>query len=290
MESLPCSLADNVESTKLLSRFFGRHQRKFPRYSMRALARDLGVAPSYLSDVLNGRRHLAERHLVNVARLLRLDTLEKRDLERALVRDRLPAVAKESIATDKSVLRKGSSGHERISKETDAVLDSWLHFALMDLLTCEDESQDPASLGQRLSVHEYDVQHSLNLLEANKLIEKCPESGRYRKSNLKLRTRRLGPNRSIREIHQSFLQKAIETLRKQTTEKDLAARQISGLTVAVNPKNIEKAKLYLEESLYEVADILSEGECTEVYHLGTTLFPLTKIDGDHLVFNSDHSK
>jgi hypothetical protein len=54
---------------------------------------------------------------------------------------------------------------------------------------------------------------------------------------------------------------------------------ITGLTFAGNPANFERAQRHLHQALYESAEILTAGPCTEVYQLNAQLFLLTSSKG-----------
>jgi hypothetical protein len=49
-------------------------------------------------------------------------------------------------------------------------------------------------------------------------------------------------------------------------------RLITGISIAANPENLDRARDILLAALHEVASVLSEGECTELYHLNAQLF------------------
>ncbi len=53
-------------------------------------------------------------------------------------------------------------------------------------------------------------------------------------------------------------------------------RLIQGITTSANLSNLEKVKLQLESQLYQAAEDLSEGECTDIYYLMSIAIPLTK--------------
>ncbi len=71
--------------------------------------------------------------------------------------------------------------------------------------------------------------------------------------------------------------KALRQLTHCTTEKDFDHRLITGLTVGGDPKKLPEARKRLMSALYEIAEFLADGDNSEVFHLGSQLFPLTKI-------------
>ena len=75
-----------------------------------------------------------------------------------------------------------------------------------------------------------------------------------------------------------MIAKALWTLNHKQDDVSLANSLITGITIATNPKQIEKAKEKLTIALHDIAEILSTGECTEVYQLNLQLFGITESD------------
>ncbi|MNL22550.1 hypothetical protein D3C87_1439020 [compost metagenome] len=80
----------------------------------------------------------------------------------------------------------------------------------------------------------------------------------------------------IRGIHAQLIQLAMQKLMTETAQVNFDARLINGVMFAANPANLQRAKDRLNDAIYEAAEILAEGECTEVYQINLQLFPLTK--------------
>lgn len=49
-------------------------------------------------------------------------------------------------------------------------------------------------------------------------------------------------------------------------------KSITAISFVANPEHLAKAKQRLTEALHEIAEILTEGNCTEVYGLNAQLF------------------
>ena len=80
----------------------------------------------------------------------------------------------------------------------------------------------------------------------------------------------------LRNFHEQMIQRSLRHLKLKTNEQHVNQRLISGITLAGNPKNLARAIAHLEKALHETAEILNEGDCTEVYQLNNQLFPHTK--------------
>ena len=129
-------------------------------------------------------------------------------------------------------------------------------------------------LATRLGISRNQVGMSLDLLEREGFIVK--KGDRWEKVSERIRLPTTYSMESIRSFHQQMIDLAKWQLPNKTTEEAFKNRLINGVTMAINPDNLDKAKARLIDALCEVAEILSEGDCTEVYQINCQLFPLTK--------------
>ena len=60
-----------------------------------------------------------------------------------------------------------------------------------------------------------------------------------------------------------------------TDDQAFKRRLITSVSFSMNPEKLTKGKERIMELIYEIADILSEGACTEIYQLNVQLYPLT---------------
>ncbi len=81
---------------------------------------------------------------------------------------------------------------------------------------------------------------------------------------------------NIRNYHKAQLKRALNVLEHQLTPREFNNRLIAGLSVASNPKKIEEVRKYLHFALYQAAEMLCLGDCTEVYQLNLQFFSQTK--------------
>ncbi len=91
----------------------------------------------------------------------------------------------------------------------------------------------------------------------------------YIKSLNKIRLALNQPHEGIRKFHTEMIEKA-KTLLK--TEEGWQNREITGLTIAGNPENFERARLKLIEAFHEAANILSDGPSPQKEERGEVVF------------------
>ncbi|RYZ64419.1 MAG: TIGR02147 family protein [Proteobacteria bacterium] len=164
--------------------------------------------------------------------------------------------------------------YEDVGRNEMDLWSRWYHIAILDLSTCEDFQSTPEWIGNRLGLKTEVVAAALDYLKHEGYLTEA--EGRLQKAAHHVRLPMTKSKAVIRAFHSRMMNKAAEVMESQTGDAAYANRLISGITVASNPKSLERAKERLSLAAHEVADILSEGPCTEVYHLGFQLFPLTK--------------
>ncbi|MBK7959754.1 MAG: DUF4423 domain-containing protein [Bdellovibrionales bacterium] len=87
------------------------------------------------------------------------------------------------------------------------------------------------------------------------------------------------PDERPESKHANFYKKTLQLAQTEllrTAQEDFERRLITSISCAVNPSQIPLAKQRLAEALREVRDILTEGECTDVFFLQAQLFSVLK--------------
>jgi uncharacterized protein (TIGR02147 family) len=136
-----------------------------PRYSLRAFARDLGIAPSRISEVLNGRRGISETAGARLARRLGLE---------GLVRDGFVA----SIAAQhgRGAARKAAAATRlerldaKVREAADAAKPSyyrlaWYNGAVLQLAKLKRVKLTVATIVERLGIRDYQAEMALRYLQ-----------------------------------------------------------------------------------------------------------------------------
>jgi len=98
---------------------FRRKKAVHPGYSLRALARDLGVSPAFVSNVFSGKRKPPRDRLEKLCYSLELDVLEKEVVIKALVLDPFSAKV---VRAERRLRRKAREERETLSKSPGAFL------------------------------------------------------------------------------------------------------------------------------------------------------------------------
>lgn len=253
---------------ELLHFYWERKRAKNPGLSLRRIASQLGLSPSYLSRVFRGQKALAPRHLAPLADQLEMDEISIRRVQVALIKDKIPR---------DFTLPRAAGAEESFAEAafpTYDLLGTWYQVALLDLISVKDFRPSAAWIAKRLRITEAQAKSAWKKLNELELIEQ--RDGRWVKTARLLRfpTQRTHP--LVRKFHIQHLELAKQELEYYLREEDFKRRLISGTTMAVNPEKIPQAREVLLKAMHEVTALLTEGECSEVYHCNFSLFPLTK--------------
>jgi len=252
-------------------------------YSIRALARDLGLSPGFVSKILNDQKPIPLRHVHEFARRLDLDEAAVKNLEILVggVSPGFPTGADADVEagdSDSSAFLKPDFSYHCASPAHYRVLEKWYTLAILDMVSCIDFSDDPALIARRLGISRADAARTLTQLLEKGLLERV--GGKLRKAEGKLRFPSRNARKDIRDYYQQILAKAVQCMNENTSETEFDQRTIQGLVVAAHPNNMEKARSILTDAIYRAAEVLAEGPCTEVYSLNVVAFPLTRRPSD----------
>lgn len=155
----------------LLSAELESRMKKNPQYSLRAFARDLGIAASRLSDILRRRRGLSQMTIAKIA--AKLDLPDDQTLYYSLQ----ARLANTKDSTKKKLIRSELEALERrldfvpIPSSTDGSaprITSWLHFTVLEALDLPDFELTPEWISARFGCEK---------AEASKVIMELVDAG-----------------------------------------------------------------------------------------------------------------
>lgn len=256
-----------LAAATILKKSWVRLRNKEPQFwSLRQVAREARVSPGYLSKIFSKQKGLTLKLARKLIEILRIDDVNKESI--------LSSFGQVKLDKEKFELPE-MEAFELPAEESEWLLGKWYRLPLLDLMTVDGFENDPQWMANKLGVNVGDIKDSLcKLIEAE--LAFCDEHGNYKKVHSKIRFPTVISKKSIREYHKSQMQRAILELGK-VTPKEFNQRLIVGLSVASNPEKLEEVKNFLHLALYRAAEMLSNGECNEVYQLNIQLFPQTNL-------------
>lgn len=261
---------------EILQSGFERLKEQNELTSLRSLALSLKLSSSYLSKVFRGERRLSPKLVAPLGKVLRLDHHEIKELQRRILGEletRKMATGVQTVREEQDA--KLATDYESLGAKSFWLIEEWYHLPLLNLITVENVSFDARELAKRLGVAVERVQASIERMIRDGLIKRDHKNNLIR-TEMKIRFPTQRSDSRIRAYHKKMIEKALKHLDKIPTEADFNERLISGVAFAADPKKIPQAKVLLEEAMYKAAELLTDGECSEVFQLNLQLFPLTK--------------
>lgn len=245
-----------------------------PACTLRWFARKTGKSHAYWSRVLSGQKPFSPQHFDLVCEILELDEAARMNLRRAIVARTAEAAGPLPEHDVMAFLDRKFSPALSCYKdkvERDFSLHSrWYFIAILDLTTCENFVSDSQWIAERLGITPVQAEEAVKVLLRDGYL--ALDHGKLRKTENKLRFPTTQSKAMIRRYHKEMMQKAIHELENKQDEESFNRRLITGISIAANPKNLDRARQILLAAIHEAAAVLSEGECTELYQLNTQLF------------------
>lgn len=240
----------------VLSQEFDRIRSKNPSYSLRAFAKKLSLAPSALSEILQGKRGVSRRAAVKITSSLALapDRREKLLAQFPTKRGTLPRAIPTQLVMDQ---------YRAIS--------DWYHFAILSLSETRAFQSSPAWVSKRLGLSKTVATAAIDRLVRLEMLH------RDSKQNLSPTGKSYATPDHVAEIS---LRKAhavnLELARSALEHDSIDQRDFTSMTMAIDPAKIPEAKKMIRKFQSELCTFLESGEKTEVFKVCTQLFSLSK--------------
>lgn len=242
-------------------------------YSLRALARDLGISPSSLSEVMKGKKNFSAATALSIAQKLGLNSLEQEYFLLLVQIESAKSIAvKENLQARAHSLNPSMTVRD-LSVDMFKVIADWYHFAILELTHVAGFSFRAESIAKKLGISTLEAETALDRLLRLELLEKSPKGG-YRKTDSHLLSASEVPSGALRKFHQQMLEKAGESLTTQTPKEKIVGSE----TFALDPKQLLEANRITEEYFQKMVKLSALGKKKSVYHLGVPFFKLTKED------------
>jgi uncharacterized protein (TIGR02147 family) len=269
LETLIQATAKNDNYRAFLQRELVERCKKNPQYSLRAFSKNLGVAPSLMSRVLNGERKISQKFLMQTASALNL-----------LPQD-ISNIFKNK--NQKDSLTKASLSFQTLALEHLEAISDWVHYALFELIETDDFKSNSKWMAKRLGVSHYEVEMALARLEKLQIII-CDSKGRYQKLKEHIATTDHSfSTLAFRNLQKQFLNMAARAL----DEVPMNLRDQTTMTMAIDASRIEEAKVKIKKFRYEMLEFLQSTEkINEVYGLTIGLFPITRSPAQKLILKN----
>lgn len=233
-----------------------KRQEKNSKYSLRAFARDLGISPGRVSEMLHGRRLPGRDLTLRISRSLKLSESETEDIFRLIRRQKL-------------AFREKGGARQLLADEYALVADLECYGLLM-LMGTEGFRSDVDWLAKRLNISTTRVQNILDRLERLQLIGR--RGAGYERLQHRVTSSHEVPSDVVKESHVNVLKHAMDSI----YSVDLARRDITSITIPADPDKMAQAKEEIRTFRRRMAKLMGAGRPREVYNLNIQLVPMTK--------------
>lgn len=248
----------------LLQQFQDRRERR-PSYSMRAYARDLGITPSNLSDILKRRCGLSASAAMKISQALKMS-----DDEAQYFADLVESKhGRNKIDRQAAIERVRRRRHDPFAKESDtstAIFSDWSNLALLELIDVKKGIVDATTAAQALGLTPEAAERGLTYLIDAGYVGRS--DGKYKRLQPYVFGNTAQPSTAIRDFHRQVL-----TLAADGLNQEISQRKFLSTFMTFDSKRIEEARAFLEEvdrqffAKFEATD-----EADSVYAVGLQLF------------------
>lgn len=243
-----------------------------PAYSLRALAKRMGIAPSLLSDVLKGKRGLSSGRAFEVGQALHFDGTKLDQFVTLVQIEETKSPKRKEELLQKLNRAKAISQPQDLSLDVFRMIYDWYHVAILELTLITDFKMTPLTVAERLGITLVEAESCLQRLLRLELLTTTSDGKIKRVDNHLLTTSQI-PNSALRNFHAQMLKKAIEALTTQSPEEKF----IGSETIAFDKRHLKEANVIIEECFTKLVNLAtSKKNKKHVYHLGIQLFRLTK--------------
>jgi len=186
-----------------LKAVFADRAARRPAYSVRAFAKQLGLAQSFLAEILRNKKNLSPEGALRISSslglnreetdyfssLVQLETTKDEDA-RASILDRIRGLRPQGGITDLSI-------------DTFKVIADWYHIPILELTYLKGFEFTPANVAKRLGISVTEAEVGIERLLRVELLESV--KGKYRKTKDYVLFQSAIPNKAVTRFHQHFL-------------------------------------------------------------------------------------
>jgi uncharacterized protein (TIGR02147 family) len=253
-------MKEQIEIRKILNNEITRAKGNNPAYSLRAFAKKVGVQPSALSEILNGKRDVTQKMAAKILERLCFDPETTQNL-----------LSKLSNKKSRNKTVDSQRDFAQLNMDHYHIISEWYYFGILSLAETKEFNDKPQWIASRLNITIPEAKVALKRLERLDLLKRN-ENKRLVWAGVQFKTSDDVINMSLRKSHYQNLE-----LAKTSLDKDnIDSRDFSSMTMAIDPKKIPDAKEMIKNFRRTLCDFLESGEKLEVYRICLQLFPISR--------------
>lgn len=252
----------------------GRLEQKIqsnPRFSARAMAKQLKLDASTFQQILKGKRLISEKLAEKIFERLGFTPEEQSQFLLSLAQVKREQGLKRISPNLRSRLNEGTgatSGRE-VSLEVFKMISEWYHYAILELTYTKNFKPKIAWISKQLGISQEETELAVDRLFELGLLES--KNGSWIKTDHYINT----ADQHLTTIAHRRRQLQIIDKSKQSLENDpIENRNHTAMTMAIDPALLPEAKKRIQKFQNELLTFLESGSKERVYELSVQLFPL----------------
>lgn len=235
-----------------LQKQFAERCKRNSRYSLRAFAHYLSLDASSLSQILSGKRRLSKKGIQKIC-------------------DKLPTSPSDLMLFG-LVSPVDSKNESFLQLEIDAftVISEWYHYAILELTYVVGFVSDAKWISRKLSITVEEVKSAIERLRRLGLLTEV-QGSLVKTTKRHTNKGRLNTSAAHKELQRQVITKALIAIDEcPQDEKD-----ITSMTMAIDTRNLEKARLLIQKFRRDLCELLEEGKPEQVFNLAIQLYPIS---------------
>ena len=270
------SIYEYLDYRVYLADWFAAKKRQNPRYSHRMVVRQMGQkSPSFLTDVIKGRRNLTMDTSAAFCRLMKLSRSHRRYFLLLVDFHQADSDEERQTAWSEICIARRHNGAQRLEGEAFEILSNWENSAIHQLARRSDFRLDPGWIAKTVCppISAKVARQAVERLFGAGLLVRG-EKGRVEAVDADLVTPPCVLGLAVRNYHRSMINLALDSVERFPANR----RSLLGVTVAVPTSVFAEIRNRLDEVALEMHALCeaANAESDEVIQINLQAFPLAK--------------
>ena len=247
--------------------FIQRNSRN-PNYSLRAFARDLGIAPSRLSEVIAGKNGLSSLNAKKIALALQLDEKREEWFRCSVEANHARSRTQKQEAARRLLELERTPPQRKIRRDEFLLISEWYHLSLLELLNLKNARFSSLWIAKRLGICPSEAKSAMERLKKLGWIQK--ENGKWIS---RPEFRCMTEPTAFLAMHK-YQQQLIKKANLAAKNQDPQERLLKSLVLAFPKENFSKASQEFEKFLGDFNQKYgaTQGEGDDVYGITLQFF------------------
>jgi len=245
-----------------------------PQFSLRSFSKVLGVQPTFLSYILNGKRDLSDEMIEQFIERLKISGKEAKIFELIVKLEKTKNVSiKNKILETLKQIDPSRSQQRDLTVEHFTLISEWHHYVIFMLIDIEDFDWTIPNVASAVGVNTFEVKHALERLRSLDLIEYKDEE-RPVKIETRILAKSTQSSSATRKYHSQLLKMTEIALDNCPAQDRFNGSEI----VTLSEDQVAEAAEIFEECFKKVFSLAKQNvKHKKVYQVGIHLFPVSRL-------------